>query len=298
MTGSSLFHGRLGLSGSRIPHADRHGLLWLTRGKLYVKDGTLYFLAAASKDIEPGEYAIPYQTISMILMGPGTSITHDVLRVLARHGTLLAAIGEGGVKFYTAPPMGRGRSDVARAHALLWADKDRRLMVARRMYAFRFGEMVPNSDISVLRGIEGSRLRRSYQILADKYGVTWKGRRYDRQRPHAADIPNQAVNHAATFVEAAADIAVAALGALPPLGFVHEQSSKAFVLDIADMWRVDITLPLAFSVAARVMKQPRMPLEREVRYEAAAWFRKHSLVSAMIDRTKELLHCDDGNRNA
>lgn len=292
MSRSPLFKGRLGLARSRIPHVDRHGLLWLSRGRLYVEDGTLRFQTAGTEDIAAGDYAIPYQMISMVLIGPGTSVTHDVLRILARHGTLLAAIGEGGVKLYTAPPVGQQRSDVARAHARLWADEDERLHVARRMYAFRFGEVLPHRDISVLRGMEGGRLREAYRITAEKYGVEWHGRRYDRQNPNAADIPNQAINHAATFVEAAAEIAIASVGALPPLGFIHEDSFNAFTLDVADMWRVDITLPLAFSVAATVVKTPTLSLEREVRLEAARWFRKHRLIPSMISRVKELLNID------
>jgi len=290
MSGSPLIPGRLGLARSRIPYADRHGLLWLSRGKLYVEDGTLRFLAAESGDLAPGLYSIPYQTVSMILAGPGTTLTHDVLRILARHGTLLAAVGEGGVKLYTAPPMGQGRSDVARAHARLWTDPEARLLVARKMYALRFGEVFPHRDISALRGMEGGRLRESYRILADKHGVEWKGRHYDRERPEAADLANQAVNHAATFIEASAEIAVAAIGALPPLGFIHEESSNAFTLDIADMWRVEVTLPLAFSAAARVTRNPGLVLEREVRHEAGRLFKQKKLIPTMIDRIGELLN--------
>lgn len=297
MSKSFFIPGRLGLAGSRIPHVDRHGLLWLSRGRLYVSEGTLRFQAAGSQEFDAGDYAIPYQSVSMILAGPGTSITHDVLRILARHGTLLAAVGQGGVKLYTAPPMGQGRSDIARAHARLWADQDSRLYVARRMYAIRFGEVLPHRDISALRGMEGGRLKKLYEIIAQKYGVTWKGRHYDRQNPQAADIPNRAINHAATFVEAAADIAVAAVGALPPLGFIHEDSSNAFTLDIADLWRTEVTFPLAFSVAAKAEKDPSLRLEREIRFEAARWFRRHKLIPSMIDRVKELLRVDDSDRN-
>ncbi len=293
-----LFAGRLGLEGARIPHVDRHGLLWLSRGKLSVENGTLQFEAAGSDDMAPGKYAIPYQTISMILMGPGTSITHDVFRILARHGTLIAAIGDGGVKYYTAPPMGQGHSDVARAHARLWADAESRSRVARHMYAIRFGELFPDRDIAALRGMEGGRLRESYRLAAAKYGVTWERRDYDRTRPESADIPNQAVNHAATFVEAAASIAVAAVGALPPLGFIHEDSSVSFVLDVSDLWRVETTLPLAFSTAARVMENPRLVLEREIRLEAARWFRRQKLIPRMIVQVKEILHVDDNSSNA
>lgn len=298
MSDSALLPGRLGLARARIPHVDRHGLLWLSRGNLYVESGTLRFLAAQSEFLNAGDYAIPYQAVSMILLGPGTTVTHDVLRLLARHGTLLAAVGEGGVKLYTAPPMGQGRSDVARAHARLWADPESRLQIARRMYAYRFGGVLPHKDITVLRGIEGARVKEMYKIVAEKYGIPWKGRRYDRENPTSADIPNQAINHAATFVEAAADIAVAAVGALPPLGFIHEDSSNAFTLDIADLWRAEVSVPLAFSVAARVMKNSELSLEREIRLEAAAWFKQRKLIPAMIDRIKELLRINDDRRDA
>lgn len=258
----------------------------------------MQFAAAQSDDLDAGIYAIPYQMVSMILLGPGTSLTHDVLRIAARHGTLIAAVGVGGVKLYTAPPMGQGRSDVARAHATVWAAKESRLSVAQAMYAIRFGTTPVQTDLSALRGMEGGRLRETYRIVAERYGVPWSGRRYDRDHPDAADIPNQAINHAATFVEAAADIAVAAVGALPPLGFVHEDASSAFSLDVADLWRASLTLPLAFSVAAKAMRGPPVVLEREVRYQAAKWFKDKHVIPSMIDQIKELLHVDDDDRDA
>lgn len=290
MSRGTLFSGRLGLAKSGIPHVDRHGLLWLSRGKLHVEDGTLNFVCAGNEHMAPGEYAIPYQTVSMLLLGPGSTVSHDALRLLARHGTLLAAVGDGGVKFYTAPPMGAGRSEVARLHARLWANKKARIAVARRMYAIRFGRIVPDRDISVLRGIEGGRIKELYRLTAERYGIAWHGRRYDRSNPMASDLPNQALNHAATFVEAAADIAVAAVGALPPLGFIHEDSSNAFVLDIADLVRADLTVPLAFSVAKEAMENPRLNLERKIRFEAAALFRKRKLVNTLIEHIKGLLY--------
>ncbi len=296
---SGLMHGRLGLAASRIPHADRHGLLWLEYGRLSVEDGTLRFVAAQSETLDAGDYAIPYQAVSMILLGPGTSLTQDVLRLCARHGTLIAAVGEGGVKSYTAPPMGQGRSEVARIHAVRWANPRQRLDIARRLYAWRFGRVLPHRDIETLRGIEGARMKESYKLVALRYGIQWQGRRYDRDNPTAADLPNQAINHAATFVEAAADIAVAAVGALPPLGFIHEDSSNAFTLDIADLFRVEITLPLAFSaVQAIEQKKSDLTIEREVRKRAARLFRQEKLIPRMIDRIKELFDVDDRGGDA
>lgn len=288
-----LLRGRLGLAGTRVPHADRHGLLWLEFGRLSVEDGTLRFLAAGSDTLAAGDYAIPYQALSMLLLGPGTSITQDVLRLAARHGLLIAAVGEGGVKSYTAPPMGQGHSTVARAHATLWADPKLRLEGARRLYAWRFGRILPHRDIETLRGIEGARMKESYRIVAQRFGIDWSGRRYERGNPGAADPANQAINHAATFVEAAADIAVAAVGALPPLGFIHEDSSNAFTLDIADLWRVDMTLPLAFGAVKALQEGKADQLEREVRKRAVKSFRQEKLVGRMIDRIKELLGVDD-----
>jgi CRISPR-associated protein Cas1 len=145
----------------------------------------------------------------------------------------------------------------------------------------------------VLRGIEGGRVKEMYRIEAERFGIPWKGRRYDRSKPTAADVPNQAINHAATFVESAADIAVAATGALPPLGFIHEDSSNAFTLDIADLYRAELTIPLAFQAARKVLDNPTLSIERTLRRDAAAEFRKRQLVPKMIDRIKELLDADD-----
>lgn len=292
-----LLAGRLGLASSRIPHADRHGLLWLDYGRLSVEDGTLHFVAARSETFDAGEYAIPYQSVSMLLLGPGTSLTQDVLRLCARHGVLIAAVGEGGVKSYTAPPMGQGRSDVARRHAGLWADETTRLDLARKMYAWRFGRIFPHRDIETLRGIEGARIKESYKLVAERFGVPWKGRHYDRAHPNAADAANQALNHAATFVEAAADIAVAAVGALPPLGFIHEESSNAFTLDIADLYRVDVTFPLAFGVARAYLDGKESNLERAVRKQAVRTFREERIIPKAIGRIQELLDVDGSHRD-
>lgn len=292
----SLLKGRLGLETARIPHADRHGLVYLERGRLYVEDGTLRFRAAGGPTLDAGDYAIPYQAVSLVLLGPGSQVSHDALRLLARHGTGLVAVGEGAVKFYSAPQIGPDDSTLARRQARCWADAEgARLGIARRMYAWRFGEVLPHEDIAILRGMEGARLKELYRLLAEKHGVAWKGRRYDRQDPTAADLPNQAINHAATCVEAAAMVAVAATATIPQLGFIHEDSGNSFVLDVADLFRAAVTLPLAFEAAKAVERQPSRALEREVRQRAALRFRKEGLIPAMIDRIKELF--DGGDRH-
>lgn len=283
-----MLKGRLGLETARIPHADRHGLIWLERGELCVIDGCLNFMAGKDS-LTPHILQVPHQAVSMILLGPGSSVTHDALRLLARHGTLMAAVGVDGVRTYTAPPLMPDRSDVARRQAELWGSPRRRISVARHMYAMRLGEVLPHRDLDTLRGIEGARVKTIYRLMADKYGIEWNGRHYDRSNPNATDTPNQAINHAATAVQAAAAIAVQSLAAIPQLGFIHEDSGQAFVLDIADLYRDTVTLQIAFSVAKNVAAGDDTTIDRLVRREASTVFRKQSVISSMIDKIKLVL---------
>ena len=288
-----MLRGRLGLETARIPHADRHGLLWLARGALTVRDGTLRFERDSPADskspLSSGEYGIPFQTLSMILLGPGSTVSHDALRLMARHGTALVAVGEDGVRCYTAPPLMPDSSEIARRQMRAWGDPDgSRITIARRMYAMRLGELVPHTAIDILRGIEGARMRQTYKNLAQQYGIQWRGRRYDRNKPLAADIPNQAINHASVAVTSAAVIAVMAVGAIPQLGFIHEHSGEAFALDIADLFRDTVLLPAAFKSAKAVMADPKLDIERKARRTAGEMLRSERVVSKMIDRIKKL----------
>jgi CRISPR-associated protein Cas1 len=281
--------GRLGLETARLPHADRHGLLLLDRGALTVEAGCLRFASAGGGAVDRGDYAIPHQSISLVLLGPGSTVSHDALRLLARHGAALAAVGDDGVRLYTAPPLMPDFSHLARRQVDLWADANRgRLDVARRMYAWRLGEVLPHRDIAVLRGIEGARAKTLYATLAQRFGIRWQGRRYDRSDPAAADLPNQAINHAASAVEGAAAIAVTATATIPQLGFIHEDSGQSFVLDIADLFRDEVTIPCAFRAASAVKKAPHESIERMTRRLTGETLRKQGVIAAMIDRIKAL----------
>ncbi len=141
-------------------------------------------------------------------------------------------------------------------------------------------------------------MKEMYKLMARRYGVEWRGRRYDRANPDATDGPNQAINHAASAVEGAAAIAVAATGTIPQLGFIHEDSANAFVLDIADLYRDEVTLPVAFQALRNLAQDPAPTLEQHVRRLAARAFREQGLIPAMIDRIKELFHADDSGGDA
>jgi len=286
-----MLKGRLGLDSAKVPHRDRAGLLYLARGALTARDGTLAFLqgqATAADALTPGDYAIPLQGVSMVLLGPGSTVSHDALRLLAYARTALAAVGEDGVRLYTAPPLIPDRSGLARRQAGLWADEAKRIDVARRMYAWRLGKVLPHRSLDVLRGIEGARMKESYRLHAQRARIEWRGRRYDRADPGSADLPNQALNHASSAVEGAAAIAVAATATIPQLGFIHEDPGQSFVLDIADLHRDTLTIPCAFRAAKRVAERPNENIERVTRRLTGEALAREHVIPAMIERIKAL----------
>jgi CRISPR-associated protein Cas1 len=258
----------------------------------------LRFRTTGGPDLGPGDYGIPFQTISVIFLEPGSTVTHDALRLLARHGTGLVATGEDGVRFYASMPFGQDDSALARQQVRAWADEDQRRHVARRMYAWRLGEILPSENLNVLRGIEGTRVKTLYRTLAKQFGLNWAGRRYDRDDPEAADRVNQAVNHASAAVRAAAMVAVAATSTIPQLGFIHEDSSQAFCLDIADLFRESVCLPAAFRAVKQFELQPNEPLERHARRSAAKALRERHVIPSMIDRIKSLFEAPDATGKA
>ncbi len=232
----------------------------------------------------------------MILLGPGSTVSHDALRLLAHARTALAAVGEDGVRLYTAPPLIPDRSGLARKQATHWANEDKRLNTARRMYAWRLGKVLPHRSLDVLRGIEGARMKESYRLMATQIGVEWRGRRYDRARPSASDLPNQALNHASSAVEGAAAIAVSATSTIPQLGFIHEDPGQSFVLDIADLYRDTITIPCAFRAAKQATDRPMDNIERITRRSVGKALAREQIIPAMIERIK-LLFTEDSDKD-
>lgn len=293
--------GRLGLETARVPHADRHGLLWLERGRLAVEDGNLVFTTAGNDKLVAGAYEIPFQQISSLLLGPGTVISHDALRLLARQQTGVLAVGSKGIRLYASSmPFGPDRSALARKQATLWGNKKTRIDVVRKMYAYRFSDPLPDyaRDIASLRGIEGKRIKKVYERLAQQYGVEWKGRKFDRNNPEQDDTINKAINHATTATYAAAQIAVAVTGTIPQLGFIHESSGRAFALDIADLFRSTVSLPIAFQAAKQISDGSGDNIESLTRKLAGKKFQKEKVIPNMIDQIKEMLDIDDDSNNS
>ncbi|MDO5052110.1 MAG: type I-E CRISPR-associated endonuclease Cas1e [Pseudoclavibacter sp.] len=200
---------------------------------------------------ESGVLHVPSAGLLVLLLGPGTRVTHAAMSVIADGGACVVWVGENGVRYYAGGrPIGRSTRLLQRQAALV-SNTRTRLDVARRMYGMRFPEEdVSQATMQQLRGREGSRVRRIYREWAKKTGVAWSRRDYDPDDFDASDAVNRALSAAHACLYGVVHGVVVALGCAPGLGFVHTGHDRSFVYDIADLYKADITIPVAFQVAS------------------------------------------------
>jgi CRISPR-associated protein Cas1 len=201
-------------------------------------------------------------------------------------GTLLVWVGEAGVRLYASGQPGGARADRLLYQAKLALDDELRLKVVRRMYEIRFGEKSPERrSVEQLRGIEGARVREMYKLLARKHGLEWNSRNYDRQEWEVADRPNRCLSAATSCLYGITEAAVLAAGYAPAVGFIHTGKPLSFVYDIADLFKFETVVPLAFRIAAKTSPQP----EREIRLACRDLFRSSNLLARIIPTIEEVL---------
>ena len=175
-----------------IPVKDRASILFMEKGRLDVLDGAFVVV-----DRTGVRTHIPVGGIACLMLEPGARVSHAAVALAARVGCLLVWIGEAGVRLYSAGQPGGARADRLLHQARLALDPDARLKVVRKMYDLRFGEPAPQRrSVDQLRGIEGARVKRLYEVMARQHGVKWKGRRYDPGKWSAADLPNRCLSQA------------------------------------------------------------------------------------------------------
>jgi len=201
---------------------------------------------------ERGRVPVPCASLGLLLLGPGTSITHAAVAALADNGCMVGWVGEGGVRFY-AYGQGETRSSARlQRQARVWADPAQRLATVFRMYRMRFpeGTLPPNCTLRQLRGYEGLRVREAYRRASEETGVPWRGRQYlpgDRAATNAVNRALSTANHALYGI---CYTAIVSAGYSPGLGFIHTGNMMSFVFDIADLYKTEVTIPIAFRVAA------------------------------------------------
>ena len=264
-----------------IPMKDRVSLVFLKYGQIDVKDGA--FVLIQEDEVRTH---IPVGSIACIMLEPGTRISHAAVRLASEVGTLLVWIGEAGVRLYSAGQPGGARCDRLLYQAKLALDDNLRLKVVRKMYEVRFGEAAPaKRSIQQLRGIEGARVRKTYELLAKRYKVNWKRRNYNPDHWDASDVPNRCMSAATSCLYGITEAAVLAAGYAPAMGFIHWGKPLSFVYDIADIFKFDTVVPIAFQIAAR---NPHNP-DREVRIACRDAFRQQKTLAKIIPMIEEIL---------
>lgn len=239
---------------------------------------------------ETGRTTVPTANLSLLLIGPGTSLTHAAIALLAENGTSIVWVGEDGNKFYAQGTGETRRADHLLRQAQMASNPEKRLQVVMRMYAYRFGyELDPGLSIEQIRGMEGARVKNAYADASRKYGVEWSGRNYDRSNWANADPVNRALSAANALLNGICHAAIVSGGYSPGLGFLHTGLQLSFVYDIADLYKTRFTIPVAFSTAAQGLEH----IEKRTREACRDMFREQKLLRQILPDIDRLLEISD-----
>lgn len=264
-----------------IPIKDRNSMIFIGMGQIDVKDGAFVVI-----DKNGERMHIPVGSVVCIMLEPGTRVSHAAIKLAATTGTLLIWVGEAGVRLYSVGQPGGARSDRLLYQAKLALDENLRLKVVRKMFELRFGEPAPERrSVEQLRGIEGARVRKTYQLLAKQYNVDWNGRRYDPKDWEKGDVVNRCISAATSCLYGVTEAAILAAGYAPAIGFIHSGKPLSFVYDIADIWKFETVVPLAFKIAS---KKPYAP-DKDVRIACRELFRTDKVLKKLIPLIEEVL---------
>ncbi len=264
-----------------IAMKERISLVFLEKGEIDVLDGAFVLL-----DKNGIRTQIPVGGVACLMLEPGTRISHAAVVLAARVGCLIVWIGEAGVRLYAGGQPGGARADRLLYQAKLALDEEARLKVVRKMYEFRFENPVPSHfSVEQLRGVEGSRVREMYMQIAKKYGIEWSGRQYDPTEWGTGDLPNRCLSAATSCLYGISEAAILAAGYAPAIGFIHSGKPQSFVYDVADLFKFDTVVPVAFQVASQNPIDP----ERAVRIACRDQFRDTRLLKKIIPTIEEVL---------
>lgn len=254
---------------------DRYPFVYLERCRLEVDDSAVKFI-----DINHNEVTLPIATIMTLLLGPGTSITHEAVKALSASNTTVCWTGEDSLLYYATGISPTATTLNVRKQASISSDMDKRTVVARRMFKARFPkDTVDNSSIQELMGMEGKRVKKIYENYADKYKVGWKGRSYVPGKFEMSDMTNKILTSANAALYALCTSAIVSLGYSPHLGFVHTGSPLPFVYDIADLYKEYLCIEFAFEMTLKLAGN----YDKHVVLDA---FRKRVIDFGLLERFK------------
>lgn len=259
---------------------DRMTFLYLEHCTLGRQDG------AITVTDEKGVVLVPAAAISVLLLGPGTRVTHRAMELMGDTGVGAVWVGEHGVRYYAHGRSLTTRSGLLLKQAEMVINTRKHLSVVRKMYQLRFPEEdVSQLTMQQLRGREGSRVRNVYRKAAQATGVTWNGRMYRPEDFASGDLVNQALSAGHACLYGLAHAVIVALGCAPGLGFVHVGHEGSFVYDIADLYKAEVTIPIAFQVAAEEPEDLPAVVRRRVRDAMV----EHHILERMVHDIRWLL---------
>ena len=264
---------------------DSLSYIYLEHGRLEQEAKSVAFI-----DKDRGVTPIPAASLGVMLLGPGTTVTHAAVKALADNGCSIMWTGEDGTRLYA-----QGTGETRKAYRLLRqaelaTDEGKRLAVVRRMYEIRFTEPLdPGLTLEQIRGMEGARVRKAYAEAAEEFNVEWKGRRYDRQSWGKADLINQALSTANALLNGLCHAAIVSGGYSPALGFIHTGKQLSFVYDVADLYKAEITIPVAFWTASLDARD----LYKRVRLGCREAFKSQRLLDRVLPDIDQLLQTVD-----
>jgi CRISPR-associated protein Cas1 len=263
---------------------DRWAYLYLERGRLDQEALGLVFRN------EVGDAPLPIDQLSLVMLGPGTTLTHAAVKALAANNCLVAWVGENGVRTYAHSTGGTFSSRRLLHQARLFSDDAQRLAVVYRMYQKRFPDTrLEGQSIEQVRGMEGLRVRKAYEETAAEHGISWKGRSYDQDDWYDASAANRALSAANACLYGACHAAIVSAGYSAAIGFIHTGKMLSFVYDVADFYKTEVTVPVAFRLAATV----GTGLERAVRTECRTAFHRAKLMDRILPDIAEVLGAGD-----
>jgi len=223
---------------------DKYPFIYLERGRLEIDDSSIKWI-----DCEANVVRLPIATVNCLLLGPGTSITHEAVKVIAQSNCNVCWVGEDSLLFYASGQTPTADTRNMREQIKLSADPKKSVEVARRMFVRRFPEAdLVGKSLKEMMGMEGYRVRALYEQKGKEYSVGWKGRSFTPGKFELGDITNQVLTASNAALYGILSSAVHSMGYSPHVGFIHSGSPLPFVYDLADLYKEYLCIDLAFSL--------------------------------------------------
>lgn len=266
---------------------DKYPFIYLERGRLEIDDSSVKWI-----DSDNSVIRLPIAMLNCLLLGPGTSVTHEAIKVIAAANCGVCWVGEDSLLFYAFGQTPTADTRNFRYQMLLSADKKKSLEVARRLYVRRFPKAeLEGKSLKEMMGMEGYRVRQLYEKKAEQYQVGWRGRRYEPGKFEMGDLTNQILTATNAALYGILCSAVHSMGYSPYVGFIHSGCPLPFVYDLADLYKEELCIDLAFSLTLEMAGNYN-------KHKVAAAFRKRVINMDLLSHIGEDIQEILGKRHA